>query len=257
MEEIESRSVSSETQEPAPEQDEGDLADIYDAPDQRRARPARSWGQLLRDVVETVVLTLVIFAVINVLTGRFRIEGPSMRPNLHEGQYIIIDKVTYRFEPPERGDIIVFHHPRNTGRDLIKRVIGLPRETVEIRQGQVYVDDTLLEEPYVLRPGRYSGHYELGPDEYFVLGDNRPNSDDSHNWGVLNREKIVGKAWISYWPPDEWGGVPHHSFSVRPTAQRQGLSLEAGAILPSSAGDPYGFPTAVQWLVTTAHEVFD
>jgi signal peptidase I len=185
----------------------------------------RSRWHTLREVVETILLTLVIFVVINTFTGRFRIEGPSMKPNLHEGQYLIINKLVYKLHPPQRGDIVVFHHPRNPGHDLVKRVIGLPGETVEVRQGQVYIDGTPLEEPYVVHQDRKSVHYELGPDDFFVLGDNRPNSDDSRTWGVLKRDQIVGKAWISYWPLSDLGGVPHHSFSKDIAAQGQGTGI--------------------------------
>ncbi len=181
---------------------------------------------LLREIVETIVLTVLIFAVINTFTGRFRVEGPSMMPNLHQGQYLIINKIVYKLGSPERGDIVVFHHPRDTGRDLIKRIIGLPGETVEIRQGEVHVNGFLLEEPYVFHQAAYSDRRELGPDDYFVLGDNRPNSDDSHNWGVLHRDEIVGKAWISYWPPSDWGVLPHYGFAKSPTAEARGT--EAG-----------------------------
>ncbi len=196
----------------------------------------RRWWRLLREIGETVLLTVVIFAVINAVTGRFRIEGPSMEPNLHEGQYLIINKIVYQLHPPRRGDIIVFHHPQNSGRDLIKRVIGLPGETVDIRQGQVYINDALLEEPYVAHQGRYSGHYQLGSDEFFVLGDNRPNSDDSHNWGVLKRDQIVGKAWISYWPPSRWGGIPHSGYPETPSAEAQetGERNAVGCLLGAS-----------------------
>ncbi len=183
-----------------------------------RARGRRSGLRLLREVVETVLLTLAIFLVINTLTGRFRVEGPSMEPTLHEGQYLIINKIVYRLHPPRRGDIIVFHHPSDPRRDLIKRVIGLPGETVELRQGQVYIDSILLQEPYVTRSGHRSVRQELGSGDFFVLGDNRPNSDDSRTWGVLKRDQIVGKAWVSYWPPGDWGMVSHYSFSGKVTA---------------------------------------
>ncbi len=168
---------------------------------------------LLREVAETILLTLVIFIVINTLTSRFRIEGPSMNPTLHEGQYLIINKLVYKLHPPERGDIIVFHHPRNAERDLIKRVVGLPGEEIQVREGHVYVDDVLLEEPYLVYSGGRSARYTLGADEFYVLGDNRPNSDDSRSWGALERDQIVGKVWVSYWPPSDWGGVAHHQFS--------------------------------------------
>jgi signal peptidase I len=174
---------------------------------------SQSRWYVVRELVETVLLTIVIFAIVNTFTGRFRIEGPSMMPNLHEGQYLIINKVLYKLQEPRRGDIIVFHHPRNTGRDLIKRIIGLPGETVEVKQGEIYIDGRHLDEPYISNKAQYSVTFELGAGEFFVLGDNRPNSDDSHNWGVLEKGNIVGKAWISYWPPDTWGGLPHYSYS--------------------------------------------
>jgi signal peptidase I len=209
------------------------LAQLESTATESEAQPRRGGWRLLREIAETIVLTVVIFAVINFATGRFRIEGPSMQPNLSEGQYLIINKLVYRLGAPARGDIIVFHHPRNPGRDLIKRIIGLPGETVEVRQGQVYVDGDALREPYVLNRGTYSIHYELGADEFFVLGDNRPNSDDSHNWGVLEEAKIVGKAWLSYWPPDNWGGVPHYGYPDSSIAQ--GQMVGEGQVLATSS----------------------
>lgn len=226
MNELESTVATPQAQEPFPGPGEETLTQPDTVAVGRETRPSRDRLRLLREIVETVLLTLVIFGAINVLTGRFRIEGPSMEPNLHGGQYLIISKVIYRLHPPRRGDIIVFHHPRNPNRDLIKRVVGLPSETVEIRQGQVYIDDAHLKEPYVAYPGRYSVRYELGADDFFVLGDNRPNSDDSHSWGVLKRDQIVGKAWISYWPPGEWGGVPHYGFSEDTAAQGPAMEVE-------------------------------
>jgi signal peptidase I len=221
LEEPESSGTVPKAQEATPEPTDGMVTQFDSTTTEREAQKRRGKLRFLREIIETVVLTVIIFAVINTLTGRFRIEGPSMMPNLHEGQYLIINKVVYRLGSPQRGDIIVFHHPQNSNRDLIKRIIGLPGETVEIRHGEVYVNGTLLEEPYVLQQGGYSGRYELGPDEFFVLGDNRPNSDDSHNWGVLPRDRIVGKAAISYWPPAAWGGAPHFSYA-------NGLTPEGG-----------------------------
>lgn len=208
LEELERMVAASADEEPFAEAGEEKAAQS----DVAEGRTGQRMWYLLREIVETIVLTLLIFAAINFLTGRFRVEGPSMEPNLHEGQYLIINKVVYRLHPPHRGDIIVFEHPRNTGRDLIKRVIGLPGETVDIRDGKVYINDVLIKEPYVAYSSGYSSRYLLGPDEFFVLGDNRPNSDDSHNWGVLQRELIVGKAWLSYWPLGEIGGVPHYDY---------------------------------------------
>lgn len=175
---------------------------------------ARAFGtrSFLRDLVETVVLTLVIFLVVNTLTGRFQVRGSSMEPSLHSGQYLIVSKVTYRLGEPQRGDIIVFEPPNGTGEDYIKRIVGLPAERVEVREGAVWIDGYRLEEPYLVSTTPYSGAWELGADEYFVLGDNRPNSSDSHSWGLLSRDRIVGKAWLCYWPPQYWSVAPHHRF---------------------------------------------
>jgi signal peptidase I len=134
-----------------------------------------------------------------------------MEPTLQDGQYLVIGKLTYWVHPPERGDIIVFKPPNNPADDYIKRIVGLSGEQVEIRDGVVWVDGVLLEEPYT-NPGSYSGVWSLEDGEYFVLGDNRNNSSDSHTWGVLPKDKIIGKAWLCYWPPEEWGLVAHYTF---------------------------------------------
>ena len=165
------------------------------------------------EIIETIVMTVLIFAAVRLLVQNFRIEGNSMEPNLHDGQYLIIEKVSYALSSPSRGDVIVFHYPNNPKRDFIKRIIGLPGETVEVRQGQLFVNGTLMEEPYKPDEGTYSwGPAIVGPDEYFVLGDNRNNSSDSHSWGMLPRSLIIGRAWLSYWPVANWGFIPHFSF---------------------------------------------
>ena len=166
----------------------------------------------LRDTIETVLLTLMIFFLVRAFIQNFRIEGTSMEPNLHNGQYLIINKLAYHLHPPARGDIIVFRYPHNPKRDFIKRVIGLPGEKVEVRRGRVFINGQELNEPYPLKAGAYSwGPQILGPDEYFVLGDNRNNSSDSHSWGALPRANIIGKAWVCYWPPRYWGLIRHPS----------------------------------------------
>jgi len=175
---------------------------------------AQAFGgrSLLREILETILLTILLFLVLNTVTGRFQVRGSSMEPTLHDGQYLVVSKLIYWLHPPERGDVIVFRPPNHPSEDYIKRIVGLPGEQVEIRGGEVWVDGVLLDEPYVAHPGSYSGSWNLGEGEYFVLGDNRSNSSDSHNWGVLPKENIVGKAWLCYWPPEEWGLVAHHIF---------------------------------------------
>jgi signal peptidase I len=168
-----------------------------------------------REVVETVVLALLIFLLIRVVLQNFRIEGYSMEPNLHQGQYLIVNKAVYKWlHPPQRGDIVVFEYPRAPDRDFIKRVIGLPGETVEVRGGSVYIDGIPLDEPYL--PQRTNGSVaprNLGDNEFFVLGDNRDNSSDSRSWGPLPQDNVIGKAWISYWPPRFWGSIPEPNYS--------------------------------------------
>ncbi len=173
----------------------------------------RHRSNLLREIIETALLTAIIFLIVNTATGRFRIEGSSMEPNLHDGEYVIIDKVSYMLHGPERGDVIVFVRPGE--RDYIKRVIGLPGDTVEIRSGQVYVNGVALEEPYINQPVRQDlPPRQVEPGRYFVLGDNRNNSSDSRVIGTIAADAIVGRAWFVYWPPTDWGAVPHYTYAA-------------------------------------------
>ena len=175
------------------------------------------WGKAARELIETLALTLVIFLLVRFAAPNFRIEGFSMEPDFHDGQYLFVNRLIYMLHPPERGDVIVFIPPTNTSRDYIKRVIGLPGERVEIVNGSVLIGGEELKEPYPLNPGTYSfGPVTAGPDEYFVLGDNRDNSSDSHSWGMLSTKKIIGKAWVTYWPLDLIGWVPTYPYTSSP-----------------------------------------
>lgn len=172
---------------------------------ERRAHPMIVF---LRELIETALVVLVVLALVNTTTARFRIEGSSMEPSLHDGEYVLISKVSYWFGQPRRGDVVVFRFPHDPSRDFIKRVIGLPGETVAIRDGKVFINGRPLQEPYIRGPIVYTyGPVTLGPEEYFVLGDNRNASNDSHNWGTLPRSAIIGKAWLIYWPPQRWGVI--------------------------------------------------
>jgi signal peptidase I len=175
---------------------------------------SREFGghSLLREILETALLALIVFLVLNTLTGRFQVRGASMEPTLHDGQYLVVSKVVYWLRPPERGDVVVFRPPNSLSDDYIKRIMGLPGERVKIRDQEMLVDGVPIDEPYVANSSSYAGTWKLGGDEYFVLGDNRRNSSDSHTWGTLPRENIVGKAWLCYWPPEAWGLVEHHDF---------------------------------------------
>ena len=167
-----------------------------------------------REIIETLLLTLFIFWIVNSATGRFRIEGFSMLPTLEEGEYIIINKLSYYLEEPERGDIIVLHFPNDRSRDFIKRIIGLPGDHVEVANGVVSVNGTELNEPYINAAPSYNGSWDVPDDHFFVLGDNRNNSSDSHNWSYLPRKDIVGKAWVIYWEVDKWGLVAHYDHHI-------------------------------------------
>jgi signal peptidase I len=180
-----------------------------------------SWDNVktvIREVLETVILTVIIFFLIQTVVRNFRVVGTSMEPNLHNSQYLIVDKVSYRLGEPQQGDVIVFEPPNRPGEDYVKRVIGVSGDMVEIRKGQVFINNEPIDEPYVVYPGSYSmSPRRVGVNELFVLGDNRNSSSDSHNWGMLESDKVVGKAWISYWPPDYWGVIPRDAPSASAT----------------------------------------
>lgn len=165
----------------------------------------------VREIIETLLLTFFIFWIVNSVVGRYRIDGNSMNPTLFNGEYLLISNFAYKLDEPERGDIIVFKHPRSE-LNLIKRVIGLPGDNVEIREGQVWVNGILTDEPYIQAPPTYSSSWVVPEGEFFVLGDNRNNSSDSHAWGFLPNDHILGKAMVVYWPPSEWEKIPHHQF---------------------------------------------
>ena len=157
-------------------------------------------------------MTAIIFLIVNAATGRFLIQSVSMLPTLREGERVIVDKVSYLFRPPARGDIVVLA-VQGEPEDLIKRVVGLPGEMIEIKDGGVWIDGKPLGEPYAQpSPGAIAAR-QLGSDEFFVMGDNRANSKDSRIFGPIRREDIVGRAWIIYWPPSEWGLVPQPAYA--------------------------------------------
>lgn len=164
----------------------------------------------LREVLETVLPALLIALLINVFVGQAtRVEGQSMEPNLHTNQRLVVEKVSYRFHGPQRFDVVVLRLPSQGDELLIKRVIGLPGETVEIQDGKVYINGEMLNEPFVqgdTRPGR-DGEVMVPPLHIYVLGDNRNHSNDSRSFGPVPIENVVGRAWLSYWPPEQVGLV--------------------------------------------------
>jgi signal peptidase I len=180
------------------------------APEVMEERPAGEGHAVLRfifDVLETLVLSLVLFLAINAVSARIRVDGSSMEPTLHSGEFILVNKLAYRFGSPHRGDIVVFHFPGNLSQDYIKRVIGLPGDEITIANGKVSVNGETLSEDYIAAPPRYSGTWIVPPDSVFVLGDNRNNSSDSHSWGPVEMDYVLGEAVFVYWPPQEWGMI--------------------------------------------------
>lgn len=170
------------------------------------SRPPRRKKSLAREVLETAVLTIVIFLLARAALQNFKVDGQSMEPNLHNSEYVLVNKVDYLVQSPHRGDIVVFQAvpARQPDRDYIKRVIGLPGETVAVHGGAVFINQRRLAEPYIKERATYTfGPSRVPAGSYFVLGDNRNNSFDSSKWTAthwLARKYIIGKAWIIYWP---------------------------------------------------------
>ncbi|MBT3339269.1 MAG: signal peptidase I [Anaerolineae bacterium] len=180
-------------------------ADIPTTPIEKKG----SFGRFILDLFETVILSVVLFLGINALTARVLVEGFSMRPTLDNGQYVLVSKMAFRSEIPEYGDIIVFHFPVDPDQDFIKRVIGLPGDDVYIINGQVMVNGQSLNEPYIAASPQYVGEWIVPKGQIFVLGDNRNNSSDSHSWGAVPMENVIGKAIVVYWPPPDWDVIEH------------------------------------------------
>ena len=182
----------------------GPLNPPENAPLPQLRRELRSWT---RDLAVALGLALVI---IIFLYQPVKVEGTSMAPLLSDQERIFINKFVYRFEPIGRGDVVVFWYPRDHSKSFIKRVVGLPGETIEIRAGRVYVDHKEWKEPYV--PPNYLDDLSYPPvqipdDSYFVMGDHRDSSNDSRVFGPVSRQNIYGKAVFAYWPVDHFGSL--------------------------------------------------
>jgi signal peptidase I len=170
----------------------------------------------LRDLLITILIAAGIFFILQVTVGAIKIYGTSSFPNIQPEDYILMEKVTYAFRDPQRGEMIILHAPYNETQDLIKRVIGIPGDTVKIENKKVYVNGKALYEPYISDPPRYEMQEQtLPPGQYFVLGDNRNVAVDSHSGWLVNRSEVVGRAWFIYWPVSRIQMVPNYNLNTQ------------------------------------------
>ena len=178
----------------------------------------RSLAKFFLELIEIFLIAGALFLAVNTATARVRVESISMEPNLSEGEFVVVNRLAYRWATPERGDIIVFYFPENPKKRYIKRVIGIEGDLVSASDGQISVNGNPLYEPYLASAPSYSGEWRVGPGELFVLGDNRNNSNDSKSWGNLNLEAVIGKAIFIYWSLDEIGLIPHYDLMQNSTS---------------------------------------
>jgi signal peptidase I len=169
--------------------------------------------KILREVVITILIAVAVFTLLHLTVETRVVQQDCMEPNIYDGECIMVNKVSYHFAGPQRGDVIVLNPPFESPYPFIKRVIGLPGETVEIKDGKVFINGTALVEDYIMAPPDYTMPSKKVPEnEYFVLGDNRNNANDSHTGWTVPRKNIIGKAWFVYWPPSKWGVVKHYRY---------------------------------------------
>ena len=170
----------------------------------------RYWQAFTWEILKIVIISLAIIVPIRYfLIQPFFVKGASMEPNFLDGDYLIVDEISYRFETPRRGEVIIFRYPLEPSQFFIKRVVGLPGENVEVKDGKVYINGSELNETKYLQNIETVGNVEvkLDKDEYFVLGDNRDASSDSRKWGEVDKKLIIGRAWLRAWPVNRLGAV--------------------------------------------------
>ena len=163
-----------------------------------KSRPG--WVTFLLETVQTIILAVVLYFLIDSVVARVRVENISMEPTLMPGQFILVNKLAVKLNDIQRGDVIVFHFPQNPKEDYIKRVIGLPGDSIVIRGNKVVVNNQVIAEPYISAEPAYNGTWVVPEGNLFVLGDNRNQSSDSHSWGYVPINLVVGKALVIYWP---------------------------------------------------------
>ena len=183
--------------------------------------------KILREVVITVVIAAAVFALLRLTVQSYTVVMSSMEPNFQQGDCIMVSKVSYHSSGPQRGDVIIFNPPFDSQFPFIKRVIGLPGEIVEIKDGKFSINGTTLEEDeYIAAQPNYTMSATQVPEnEYFVLGDNRNNSTDSSQGWTVPRNNIIGRAWFVYWPPSKLGGVKHYRYPELSEAGEQEMAV--------------------------------
>jgi signal peptidase I len=166
------------------------------------------WQRVLLEMLETILLSVLLFLGINAVSARIRVESISMQPTLYAGDFVIVNKLAYQFGQPHRGDIIVFRYPPDPNQvPYIKRVIGLPGDQIHIADGKVFINGQILAEPYLHVTTNRGGDWTVTPDSLFVMGDNRNNSSDSRSWGMVPFQNAIGRALVVYWPPQDWAAL--------------------------------------------------
>lgn len=238
------RPIESNRDPAPPTAERSDIANDEGEATDTSPRTERKQGSMVREIIETLLLALIIFLAVRAVVLNFRVDGLSMMPNLQNNEMLLVNRNAYvsfdswalvdwlplvdheeeniihLFDPPQRGDIVVFDAPVNgADKPYIKRVIGLPGETVEARNNHVFINGQQLDESYLEGELTWCGSeggscppVTVPEGSVFVLGDNRDNSQDSFEFGPVEIDNIIGKAWITYWPMDEIGVVPHYDY---------------------------------------------
>lgn len=170
---------------------------------QEAPQKPNSLRNFLIEMLQTLILALVLYFLIDSVLARVRVENISMQPTLQPEEFVLVNKLAYRLGDVSYGDVVIFHYPLNPNEDYVKRAIGLPGDVVTVQNGQVTVNGIVLDEPYIMAPPMYSNTWTVPEGQIFVLGDNRNSSSDSHNWGFVPMENLVGKALLVYWPLDQ------------------------------------------------------
>lgn len=160
----------------------------------------KTTGAVVWEFVQTLIMAAALYFAIDFCVARVRVENVSMETSFTEGELLMVNRLNYKFNEPERGDVVIFKAPTEPNKDYIKRMIGLPGDQILIKEGKLFINGNEIQEPWVHEQMAYEGEWTVPENAYFVLGDNRNHSSDSHSWGFVPRENLVGDAFFCYWP---------------------------------------------------------